>query len=79
MANLITVFSCDDCGEIIGLKTDEDWQQFSEVWADSLKHQFCPECKKKISNRALMEMDARFIEAVVGADYQANERKEYIN
>ena len=64
MATLITVFSCDDCGRVVGLKTDADWQRFDQNWADSLRHQFCPDCKSKIPNRALLEMDAKFVETI---------------
>lgn len=77
MATLITVFSCDDCGKIVGLKTDADWRRFDTQWADSVRHQFCLVCKEKRANLALMEMDARFLENIVGGSKK--DRTDYVN
>lgn len=43
--HLISVYSCDQCGNIVSLKTNEDFNKFDDTWSDTVLKQFCPDCK----------------------------------
>lgn len=47
MALIITVFECDGCQQVIGLKTEPDWQNFETSWWEGFYFQFCPDCFQK--------------------------------
>ena len=45
MAQIATVFSCDNCPAVICIRSDEEWDKFEAEWADGILHQYCPKCK----------------------------------
>ena len=47
MSMLITVFECDDCRQIVALKTEDDWKRFNRDWWQGLKLNFCAVCCEK--------------------------------
>lgn len=65
MANLMTIFQCDNCQKLASLKTDADWNKFVETWWEGLLYQFCPDCKseRETLGRRIkdMEFNARLI------------------
>ena len=71
MALLITVFSCDKCGKIIGLKSESDWKTFESEWSDGVVRQFCPNCKTIPAAQNLIEQEKQvFLNAV--KNYEVN-------
>lgn len=65
MATLITVLQCDNCEDLVALKTETDWKKFDETWWEGLLYQFCPDCKseRETLGRRIkdMEFNARLI------------------
>ena len=61
MAILITVINCDECGKVVGLKTDEDWRKFESGWWEGFKFQFCPNCAEKPETQTRRMSDSQMM------------------
>lgn len=59
MAILITVYQCDNCPNIVSIKTDDDWRTFEQVWWEGIQYQFCPVCRKLAETQSRRISDAR--------------------
>lgn len=69
MALLISIYSCDFCGQVASLKTEADWQNFEKVWLDSIVHHYCPKCKEMPAIKKLAEKEIEvFYEACLEID-----------
>lgn len=61
----VSVIECDGCKKITALKTDAEWEKYETEWSDSLLHQFCPDCKIKVKNRAFIETDNSYLKTMI--------------
>lgn len=75
MAILITVFECDECATILGVKTEDDWKRFEATWWEGLTFQFCQICCDKPETSARRLADRKlFFDAK-----KEKKQREYIN
>lgn len=54
---VITIYQCDDCGSVLVLKDDADYERFDEQWYDGVAYSFCRLCRAKPANQGLIAND----------------------
>ncbi len=79
MAILITVFQCDNCPTVAGLKTDVEWTDFEKTWWEGFRFQFCPECKEAPQTEARRENDRLLFAASIQKREEKDQNAEFIN
>ncbi len=76
MACIISLYQCDNCAQIVSLKSREDWEKFEAEWFVGLKYEFCPNCRTRVATLARQLDDEDAMKFVLD---HSSERVECVN